>query len=69
MAHRCHTKNVVVFFIMIIIVLATLILGEFSTYFYGGFFSDFFSDILTTFQRSLECGLVLLLKYFKKMLF
>lgn len=54
---------------MIIIILATLILGEFSTYFYGGFFSDFFSDILTTFQRSLECGLVLLLKYFKKMLF
>ena len=54
---------------MIIIILATLILGEFSTDFYGGFFSDFFSDILTTFQRPVECGLVLLLKYFKKMFF
>lgn len=42
MAHRCHTN----FVIMIIIILATLILGEFSTDFYGGFFSDFTSQVL-----------------------
>ena len=54
--------------VIIIIFLATLILGEFSTDFYGGFFRDFFNDILTTFQRSVERGLVLLRKYFKKVL-
>ena len=56
MAHRCHTN----FFIMIIIILATLILGEFSTDFYVGFFIR--SHLCSKINASLELNLFYLIQ-------